>query len=405
MPQLTVGALAQIAFFDDFITDGSSCGIGTVQAVVFAADTLIRIPVQRHPQHDLFRRDSLVQVGLNTCRNAGFTLGRCGRGRIQWGVEVGVRVPGSVQIIAHKENVIYDVRYLHRLNLVEIPGAGGTGNGERISLAIPAALPVQLGAKLPEQQREVLLVRRPMDGPGRTTGDGVLPVQIHTIQAVFRCKSCTAGGKGLPPGFGGRNIRKILGIRPSAHGDQQLELRIPGPQLPQRRQILFVLSLVLQHDGPAVRIDLGKRIVDLGQFLCRNLVGCEPLVSGPPRVVAHHFPAELVCTALQAGLSGDAQRQQCQAHRSQTCSGAFESCSHFKNAPFLVVGVTWHGMRSLCSILPGLPTHLKPQILEGLPGHRKATVPAETAAFFNAYYTGTAESDGCASFSWGSSAC
>ena len=77
-----------------------------------------------------------------------------------------------MQIIAHKENVIYDVRYLHRLNLVEIPGAGGIGNGERISLAIPAALPVQLGAKLPEQQREVLLVRRPMDGPGRTTETG-----------------------------------------------------------------------------------------------------------------------------------------------------------------------------------------------------------------------------------------
>ena len=185
MPQLAISALVQIRIFDGFIADGSCGSICAVQAVVFAADSLVGVPVKGHSQHDFLRRDPLVQIGLDTGRNAGFTLGGSSRGRVQRGIKICIRVPGPVEIISHEENMVHNVCHLHRLDLVEIPGTGGACNRQGIGFAIPAALSVQLATQFLKQQCEILLVCGAVDGAGGTAGDRVLPVQVHAIQPML----------------------------------------------------------------------------------------------------------------------------------------------------------------------------------------------------------------------------
>ena len=78
--------------------------------------------------------------------------------------------------------------------------------------------------QLLKQQSEVLLVRRAVDGPRRAAGYRVLPVQVHPVQALLHHKVHTAGSEALPPGRRGDRVGEVLGVRPPAHGDQQLEM-------------------------------------------------------------------------------------------------------------------------------------------------------------------------------------
>ena len=73
-------------------------------------------------------------------------------------------------------------------------------------------------AMLPEQQREVLPVRGPVDHPRLAAGDGILPVQVDAVQAVGGEEIHAALGKGLPPLGSGSHIREIGGVVPAAHG-------------------------------------------------------------------------------------------------------------------------------------------------------------------------------------------
>ena len=376
MAILPVSGIAEIILFQRPVADGFGGGVGAVQAVVLTADPLVGVAVQGHAQDELFRRDALVQIGLYAVRDAALPLGRGAGGRVQRGVEVGRDVPGTVEVIAHQEDVVHDVRHFDCFDLVQIPAAGGAGDGEGIVLPVPAALAVQLGPQLLQQLGEVLLVRRAVDGPRRAAGHRVFPVQVYPVQALRHHEVHAAGGECLPPGRRGGGVGEILGVRPAAHGDQQLQMLILLPQLPEGSQVLLIVGRVLQGDGQGVRVDPGKGVVDLGQVLCRKLVRRVALVGRPPGVIAHHFAAGLVCTLL---CSGGGAQQQCRHTRGgQRGGGASDKILQGKTLLFQMIVTAWRV--SSRSILPDRAAGLKAQMLAARPENSSAAGPFGSAA-------------------------
>ena len=247
-----------------------------------------------------------------------------------------------MEVVAHQEDVVHDVRHLHRLDLIQIPAAGRAGNGEGVVLSVPAALPVKPGPQLPEELCEILSVLRPVDVSRRSAGHRILPVQVHPVQTVLRDEVHAAVGEPLPSDSRGRGVRKVFGIRPAAYGDDELQVGVLLPELPQGGEVLFVAGRVLQVEGQCLRVDPGEGVVDPGQVLRRDLVRSMALVRRPAGIVAHRLaggctPCSVCIRRLCPGAGGGAEAK-AQAQSGQPGGADPSDVPHVEWSPFLSFG-------------------------------------------------------------------
>ena len=299
VPEPAVSALAEIVAFDLVPGDGLPGAEGLIQPVVPASNALVYVPIKRHAQHQLFRRDAPLQPGGDAAVHAGAVAGRAVRGGIEGGVEVRVRVPGPVEVIGHEKNMVHDFRHSYGLDAVEVAAAHRPGHGEDIPLPVPPPLPVQGLPEVPQQRGEVLTVLGPVDHAGGPAGDGVLPVQVHAVQAVGGNQVRAALGEDPPASGGGRRVGEPGGPVPPAQGEDDFQPGVLLPQGPQPPEVPPVPDRVGQH-GPAL-LNPGEGVVDLGEPFRRNVLRHISLPGGPGGVVAHHLPA--------APRGGDPSRQ------------------------------------------------------------------------------------------------
>ena len=184
--------------------------------------------------------------------------------------------------------MVHGFRHRLRLDVVQIASAHRSGNGQDIGFPVPPPLAVQGLAELPQEQGEVLLVLRPVDHAGGPAGDGVLPVQVHAVQAMLQEQVHTGLGEGLPAFRGSRRVGKTGGFIPAPQGEDDVQIRVPPPQGRQLPEDLPIPGRVVQ-DGPSV-LNFGEGVVDLGELLRRKPVGRIPSGGGPGGVIAHHPP-------------------------------------------------------------------------------------------------------------------
>ncbi len=219
MAELPVGGAVSILALHLVPRDGFSALKGLVQPAVPAGNALVYVPVQRHSQHQFLRRDAAGQPGGNAVVHAGAVAGRAVRGRVERRVEVRRGVPGPVEVISHEKNMVHGFRHRLGLDAVQIAAAHRPGDGQDIALPVPPPLPVQGFPELSQQQGEVLLILGLVDHAGGPAGNGVLPVQIHAVQAVRQKQVYTGPGKHPPAFRGGRRVGKPGGIVPAAEGE------------------------------------------------------------------------------------------------------------------------------------------------------------------------------------------
>ena len=329
VPELPVSGVGEIAPHQGVVAHRLGGSEGAVQPVVPAAHPLVEVAVQGHPQHQLLRRDPGVQVGLDAVRHAVLVLGRAlGRG-VERGVQVGIAVPGPVDVVGHEEDVIHYLRHRLGLDIAQIALAGGPGDGEQVVLPISLPLLVQPRPDGLEEQGEVLSVLGAVDGAGEAAGDWILPVQVDPIQAMLSQEGGTAPGEGVPPGGGGGHVGEIGGVVPAPHRDEQLQMGVLLPQLPQGGQGLPVVVRVSQGQLSALRVYRGEGVVDVGEQVGGQRAGRVALIGGPARVVAHYGGVfSSVCSACPGGappwvaLADSGQSQTGQAQDGQKAGGA-----------------------------------------------------------------------------------
>ena len=286
--ELPVGRVGEVGARHRVVGEGAGGGKGAVEAVAAAAHPIVAVAVEGHAQHQLVRRDAAVQIGRHAVADTALVVGGGAGRRIEWGVEVGVAVPGAVEVVGHEEDVVHRVGHGGGLDVAEVPAPGGAGDGELVVPAVQAALPVQLLPDGLKEEGEVLLVLGPVDGAGGAAGDGVLPVQVDAVQAVGGQELRAAPGEGLPPGGGGGHIGEVGGVVPPAHRQHELQVRMLFPQRPEGGEILSVLFGVIQDQGAGVRVDAGEGVVDVGEQADREVRRLVALVGRPAGIIAHN---------------------------------------------------------------------------------------------------------------------
>ena len=187
-------------------------------------------PVEGRADDELFVGNARPVVGFHDVPGVQAGLVALGRAESRM-----MSCAGAVHhVVGHELHIVHDFRNLIHLGIRNAPPARPYGDGH--DTAFSKIFPQRC-----QQGGEVLLIPG-VRADARGVAAGVLPVNVNAVQIIFFHRVQAGSGK-IPAAFL-RHSHVGEAVRaPSAHGQDDLHLRIPFPQLRQQVEIFQQMQI------------------------------------------------------------------------------------------------------------------------------------------------------------------